>query len=80
MTAYESLAVNTQELQTRAEYHPPMTGLELHMEEEIAEETHAPFEPLEQAHRFADEQRRSEPFWGESKADREVEEAMHLDL
>ena len=59
------------------EYHPPMTGLESHMEEEIAEATHTAYEPLEQAHRFADEHPRPS---SDSKADRAIEEAMHLDM
>jgi hypothetical protein len=59
-------------------YHPPMTGLEAHMEEEMEREAHKTEELLKQA------QAQQTRLGGESapscepKAEQEAEEAMHL--
>lgn len=57
-------------------YHPPMTGLEAHMEEEMALQAHKT-EKLLQRVRQADKGRKSARS-RETKVERETEEAMHL--
>ena len=55
-----------------------MTGLESHMEEEIANAAHKPNEALQGAQELGAQQNKATPP-RETKLDREVEEAMHLD-
>lgn len=60
------------------EYHPPLTGLEAHFEEELAHEAHQPEPAVAQKSRFTVE--RSNATQTTTDMDRVVEEAMHLDL
>jgi hypothetical protein len=60
------------------EYHPPMTALESHMEEEIAKQDRRPDEALQVAQELNAEQQRSKKS-RESEMDHRIEEAMHLD-
>jgi hypothetical protein len=57
-------------------YHPPMTGLEAHMEEEMALQAHKTEKLLQQV-RQAGKGRKSARS-RETKVERETEEAMHL--
>jgi hypothetical protein len=61
------------------EYHPSMTGLESHMEEELAKQGKKPDEAVEIAQQLITEERRSEES-PETEMDHRTEEAMHLDL
>jgi hypothetical protein len=56
-------------------YHPPMTGLESQMEEEIANEAPLPNEALEKARQQFAQKSRTTPY-RETAHDRKVEEAM----
>jgi hypothetical protein len=60
------------------EYHPPMTALESHMEEEIAKQGRRPDEAMQVAQELNAEQQRSKGS-RESEMDHRTEEAMHLD-
>jgi hypothetical protein len=60
------------------EYHPPMTALESHMEEELAKQGRRPEEAVQVAKELNTVQQRSEGS-RESEMDQRVEEAMHLD-
>lgn len=68
--------MNPENQTSATQYHPPMTGLEAHMEEEIANEAHTPFEPLEQAQRMreGDSAKTAEA----GPEDDRIEELMHL--
>jgi hypothetical protein len=64
---------------TATEYHPPLTGLESHMEHEIAEQAHRQDEAEVQAQQSG--KRQNQPAASpETEMDRKVEEFMHLDL
>lgn len=58
------------------EYHPPMTGLESHMEEEIAKQERRPEEAVQIAQELAGEKRSKASTRAEM--DGPTEEAMHL--
>lgn len=60
------------------EYHPPMTGLESHMEEEIAKQERKPEEAVQVAHELAAENRSKAST--RAAMDSRTEEAMHLGL
>lgn len=57
-------------------YHPPMTGLETHMEEEIARQAHRTDEALAQAQQARPQRKRTPA--RVTKFERETEEAMVL--
>jgi hypothetical protein len=59
------------------EYHPPMTGLESHMEEELAKHGRKPEEAVQLAQELITAQQRSEGS-PETEMDHQIEEAMHL--
>jgi hypothetical protein len=61
------------------EYHPPMTGLESHMEEELAKQDRKPEEAVQLAQELITAQQRPEGS-PETEMDHRTEEAMHLDL
>lgn len=56
-------------------YHPPMTGLEAEMEEQIAKQGHRPNEALQAAQEL---RRKKAAKPRQTAADREIEDAMHL--
>lgn len=61
-------------------YHPPMTGLESHIEEELAHEAHKTEEALKQAKALRGKPRKTASSrQRESEMDRKTEDAMHLD-
>lgn len=60
------------------EYHPPMTGLESHMEEELAKQGRKPEEAVQVAQELVTAQRPSQGS-PETEMDHRTEEAMHLD-
>ena len=57
------------------EYHPPMTGLESHMEEEIAKQARKPEEAVQVARELSSEVQRTESNL-RAEIDRKTEEAM----
>ena len=59
------------------EYHPPMTGLESHMEEELAKQGKKTDEAVQIAQELIASQKRPQES-PETEIDRKTEEAMHL--
>lgn len=59
------------------EYHPPMTGLEAHFEEQLAREAHEVEPAVEQRRRFTEERSRATKA-SSTEAEKRIEEAMHL--